>query len=91
MTFVAYMVYHVELMLEPLGTPFESVVDTLWWAFVTVTTVGYGDFVPMSNMGQFLAAAFMIIGALSISLFVISVVTKFIWLYENNIEMCALS
>ena len=60
--------------------------QTLWWAFVTVTTVGYGDFIPVTWVGQLLAAMFMTFGAFSVSLFVISLVTKFIWLYEKNIQ-----
>lgn len=36
--------------------------DALWWAFVTVTTVGYGDEVPVTPSGRLLAAAVMITG-----------------------------
>ncbi|OKL47094.1 hypothetical protein BSR28_06730 [Boudabousia liubingyangii] len=34
----------------------------LWWAITTVTTVGYGDTVPVSESGRFLAIALMIFG-----------------------------
>ena len=88
-TFVAYLMYHVETMLSPSETHFDSVVDSIWWAFVTQTTVGYGDFVLLTVFVHFFAALFMTCGAFSVSLFVISAVTKFIWLYEKNIEMCS--
>lgn len=36
--------------------------DALWWAFVTVTTVGYGDFYPVTGEGRFIAVGLMLIG-----------------------------
>lgn len=36
--------------------------DALWWAFVTITTVGYGDFYPVSYEGRIVAAVLMIAG-----------------------------
>lgn len=36
--------------------------DAIWWAFVTITTVGYGDFFPVTTLGRFIAAGLMIAG-----------------------------
>ncbi|QDU80616.1 pH-gated potassium channel KcsA [Polystyrenella longa] len=36
--------------------------DALWWSFVTITTVGYGDHYPVTAEGRFLAAFLMITG-----------------------------
>jgi Ion channel. len=36
--------------------------DALWWACVTITTVGYGDIVPVTVIGKFIAAGLMIAG-----------------------------
>ena len=36
--------------------------EALWWAFVTVTTVGYGDVYPVTSAGRVLAALLMAIG-----------------------------
>jgi voltage-gated potassium channel len=36
--------------------------DALWWAFVTITTVGYGDRFPTSNLGRLAGVATMIAG-----------------------------
>lgn len=40
----------------------DSFGDGLWWAVVTVATVGYGDFTPTTNTGRAVAAALMIVG-----------------------------
>src|SRR5262245_50947700 len=40
----------------------------LWWAVMTVTTVGYGDIVPTTTAGRFVASALMIVGFASLSL-----------------------
>lgn len=46
---------------EP-GANITSFGDALWWAFVTVTTVGYGDQFPTTVMGRIVAVALMVAG-----------------------------
>jgi len=41
---------------------FDSIPHAMYWAIVTMTTVGYGDLVPQTTAGRFLAAAVMIMG-----------------------------
>ncbi|MEC8929043.1 MAG: ion transporter [Verrucomicrobiota bacterium] len=41
---------------------FESIPKSIYWAVVTLTTVGYGDITPSTALGQFLAAVVMIMG-----------------------------
>ena len=36
--------------------------DALWWSFVTVTTVGYGDHYPITTAGRLIAAVLMVTG-----------------------------
>lgn len=47
---------------------FPTVGLGLWWAVSTVTTVGYGDVVPTTTGGRFVATGLMIIGFASLSL-----------------------
>lgn len=47
---------------------FPSVWLGVWWAIGTVTTVGYGDVVPVETSGRILAAAAMIVGIAFLSL-----------------------
>jgi len=45
------------------GNPqFSSLPQSMYWAVVTMTTVGYGDITPATTLGKFLSAAMMIIG-----------------------------
>ncbi len=39
-----------------------SISDSLWWSFVTFTTVGYGDVVPITPLGRFVAISLMVFG-----------------------------
>jgi len=41
---------------------FDSIPRSIYWAIVTLTTVGYGDITPNTNLGQALAAFIMILG-----------------------------
>src|SRR6478609_4894732 len=43
-------------------TGFPTLGSGLWWAVQTVTTVGYGDHVPTTELGQIVAAGVMLLG-----------------------------
>lgn len=44
------------------GANITNIGDGLWWAFVTITTVGYGDFYPITIVGRLIAVGLMIAG-----------------------------
>ncbi len=44
------------------GGGFDSIPRSVYWAIVTLTTVGYGDISPQTPIGQFLASIIMILG-----------------------------
>lgn len=48
--------------IEPPEANFSSIPRSIYWAIVTLTTVGYGDITPVTSLGQFLSAMLMILG-----------------------------
>ncbi len=50
----------------------------LWWAIVTITTVGYGDVVPQTVAGRFLGVLLMLTGLISLSLLTATVASVFV-------------
>lgn len=44
------------------GTAFTDIPTSIYWAIVTMTTVGYGDITPITPMGRFLSAVVMLLG-----------------------------
>ncbi len=47
---------------EPIETGFDSIPESMYWAIVTMTTVGYGDVSPTTVLGKALAACMMMLG-----------------------------
>lgn len=45
-----------------MGGPIQSAADGWWWALTTMTTVGYGDFYPVTAQGRFVGAGLMVLG-----------------------------
>lgn len=41
---------------------FDNIPRSIYWAIVTLTTVGYGDIAPVTALGQFLASIIMVLG-----------------------------
>ncbi|HYE08543.1 MAG TPA: ion channel [Patescibacteria group bacterium] len=53
----ATAIYYLEHQIS-----MKSFEDALWWSFVTVTTVGYGDLSPATGAGRIVAAILMLVG-----------------------------
>ena len=49
-------------LIEDPKHGFTSIPKSIYWSIVTLTTVGYGDISPQTNLGQLLSALIMIIG-----------------------------
>ncbi len=52
----------VMFVVETPQSGFTSIPRSIYWAIVTLTTVGYGDIAPQSNLGQAIASLIMILG-----------------------------
>jgi voltage-gated potassium channel len=49
-------------LIEDPSSGFTSIPKSIYWSIVTLTTVGYGDISPQTDLGQTIAAVIMIIG-----------------------------
>lgn len=65
------------------GASIASFGDALWWSITTVTTVGYGDYSPVTTQGRVIAACLMIGG---ISLIGVVTATIASWIVERVSE-----
>ncbi|KAK3084158.1 hypothetical protein FSP39_009223 [Pinctada imbricata] len=81
--FFASFVYYAEFR-EPGGFP--TVLSGIWWAIITMTTVGYGDMTPVSGYGKCVGAACAFFGILIISMPIAVVSTNFFDFYKANNE-----
>ena len=59
---VVVVVGSLMFLIEGPAPPFTSIPKGVYWAIVTLTTVGYGDLAPVTSVGQFLASLVMIMG-----------------------------
>ena len=57
---VSTFIYFLESAVQP--EVFGSIPSTMWWGIATLTTVGYGDVVPMTDLGKLLASFTMLVG-----------------------------
>ena len=48
-------------IVEGQKNGFENIPKSIYWSVVTLTTVGYGDVVPLTTFGKFLASIIMIL------------------------------
>ena len=62
----------------PERAEFASVADGIWWAVVTMTTVGYGDHFPVTGAGRILGIALMFSSIILVSLFTATVSSIFV-------------
>jgi voltage-gated potassium channel len=49
-------------IVESEESGFTSIPESIYWAIVTITTVGYGDMTPVTPTGKFIASVIMLIG-----------------------------
>ena len=47
---------------------FQSIPDAMWWSVVTLTTVGYGDVSPITNLGKITGALTAVMGVMTVAM-----------------------
>lgn len=69
MIFSSSIIYELEKGVRVDGSePFSSIPVTFYWSIVTITTVGYGDIYPITDLGRFVSCLTMIMGLIIIAL-----------------------
>ena len=64
----------------------KTPMDGIWWALVTITTVGYGDIVPVSTAGRLFGAVLIVLGLALISVLTASFAAFFISEDERKMQ-----
>ncbi|KMY87964.1 potassium voltage-gated channel protein Shaw isoform X3 [Drosophila simulans] len=80
----ASLVYYAERIQPNPHNDFNSIPLGLWWALVTMTTVGYGDMAPKTYIGMFVGALCALAGVLTIALPVPVIVSNFAMYYSHT-------
>ena len=60
------LIYVAENHVQP--EVFSSIPETMWWAIITLTTVGYGDVSPITPLGKFIGALTAVMGVCTVAL-----------------------
>ena len=73
------------VLVVPVERAFQikNVGDGIWWAIVTVTDVGYGDYVPVTLWGRLIGVVLMTTGVLLFSL-VIAILSSGVFRHESR-------
>jgi voltage-gated potassium channel len=75
------IMYNLESGIE--NSKMKTVLDALWWCIATVTTVGYGDVVPVTSLGRIVAIIYMFFGITLIATLLAVVTNTF---YRKRVE-----
>ncbi|MDB4170175.1 ion transporter [Planktomarina sp.] len=60
------LMYFAEYRTHPTG--FQSIPDSMYWALITLTTVGYGDITPITVTGKLIAVGSAILGVIVVAI-----------------------
>jgi len=100
-TKIAVFLFFIIILCTILGTimyivegeenGFTNIPKSIYWAIVTLTTVGFGDITPQTPLGQLIASVIMILGYAIIAIptgIVSSEMTKSNQMLEENNQVC---
>uniref|UniRef100_A0A0N5C9U0 BTB domain-containing protein n=1 Tax=Strongyloides papillosus TaxID=174720 RepID=A0A0N5C9U0_STREA len=79
----AALVYYAERVQQNPGNQFDSIPVGLWWAIITMCTIGFGDMVPKTYLGMIVGSVCALMGVLTIALPVPVIVSNFAMFYSH--------
>jgi voltage-gated potassium channel len=68
----------VEIFEAGKNDQFQTFWDSVWWVFVTITTVGYGDKVPITTAGRIISVGMMFVGIAMLSVITATISSHFV-------------
>lgn len=66
------------------GATIRSFPEALWWACVTITTVGYGDYTPVTEAGRLIAVGLMVSGIALLGVVTATIASWFVEQVQEN-------
>ena len=79
--FGSFVIFSIESPNE--NSEIKTLLDAFWWSTSTITTVGYGDIVPTTDLGKIFAMFYMFTGILIAGIFLSILGARF---YKKRIE-----
>ena len=79
--FGAFVIFSIESPNE--NSEIKTLLDAFWWSTVTITTVGYGDIVPVTDSGRIFAIFYIFSGITIAGVFLSLFATRF---YKKRFE-----
>ena len=72
---------------EDENSPFNSIPSTFWFIIQTISTIGYGDVIPITMLGKLATCIVAVFGVITLALPILSFVARFNTLYSQNVDL----
>ena len=86
---IAIIMGAIMYLVEGENSGFTDIPTSIYWAIVTLTTVGYGDLAPTTVVGQFIASVVMILGYAIIAVPTGIVTANLLSKHNTNTQVCS--
>uniref|UniRef100_A0A7S4H881 Ion transport domain-containing protein n=1 Tax=Guillardia theta TaxID=55529 RepID=A0A7S4H881_GUITH len=84
--FAAIVFYAEDNAANPYGEPFLSIPHSMWWAVITLCTIGYGDMTPVTDTGRLFGSMACVAGVVMVALPISVISSTFQEKYAEHME-----